>query len=233
MSMRSGQNRHAPAAGFTLVEVISVTVVMVLVLTIAVGAHLMWKRHSALDSTATQVYAHLALARQHAITQALPTTFSASNRPLSDNRDAGLLDLDRDLLDPAPEEPDQGVFFVSIARTNGVSTADGDTPPANERTLLGDVVRMPRRTLWITRRTTPEAADAPLLAIDPLHLTFLPDGSCAPDPDTWPDGARDLVLFQDVSDAARTNRLLRRTVRVNPLTGLARTLSREEEATLP
>lgn len=233
MSMRSGQNRHAPAAGFTLVEVISVTVVMVLVLTIAVGAHLMWKRHSALDSTATQVYAHLALARQHAITQAVPTTFSASNLQLDPDRGAGLLRLDTQVVDPAPEEPDQGIFFVSIAQTNGVSAADGDTPPANERVLIGDVARMPRRTLWMTRRTTPVAVDAPLLAIDPLHLTFLPDGSCAPDPDTWSDGARDLVFFQDVSDAARTNRLLRRTVRVNPLTGLARTLSREEEATLP
>lgn len=207
--------------GFTLVELISVMVVMVLVLTIAIGAHLMWKRQNALDAVAMQVFAHLSLARQYAITQAVPTTFTASNRALKHNPAVGTLSLDTDFVAPT-NAPDRGLFFVSTASTNDAVDNAEDTPPSAERTLLGDVSQLPRRIVWFD-----VAAAVP--TTEHSHITFLPDGTCATDESAWPDGTRDLVFSQDISPAVRTNRLLRRTVRVNPLTGLARAFTRDEE----
>ncbi len=110
---------------FTLIEVISVMVVMMLVLTIAIGSHLMWKRHHALDTVEMQVLAQLSLARQHAITQARPTTFSTSN------------------------SVDRGFFGLSTA---GNPTDDAEEAIGHHveiRTPIGDTLPMPRRVLWV------------------------------------------------------------------------------------
>lgn len=113
---------------FTLVELISVMVVMVLVLTIAVGSHLMWKRHNALDAVEMQVLAQLSLARQYAITQVRPTTCSFSNAV------------------------DRGLCWVSVP-SNRVddATEESGGNPVEARTPIGDTLRMPRQVmLWPT-----------------------------------------------------------------------------------
>lgn len=201
-------------------------VVMVLVLTIAVGSHLMWKRQNALDAVTSQVIAHLSLARQYAITQAQPTTFTASNGTLADDWNGGVLSLDAHLVPATPDsDPDRGLFFVSTS-TNAADQVEEDEP-FPERALLSDVVRLPRRLVWAV--LTSDSPPSVELSLDALHVTFLSDGSCK-------DGVETTLTFtflQDITPAARTNALLRRSIRVNGLTGLARPIPRDEEVLPP
>jgi len=118
--------------GFTLIELISVMVVMVLVLTIAVGSHLMWKRHNALDAVEMQVLAHLSLARQHAITQVRPTSFWVTNA------------LER------------GEYLVSTSAEGAEDMHEAAGAPSEYRTLIGGTNAMPRQLFWRRDLDSPE-----------------------------------------------------------------------------
>ncbi len=213
-----------------LVEIISVTVIMVLVLSIAVGAHLMWKRHQSFDSVVTEITAHLSLARQYAITQGEPATFTVSNLALT-RHESHRLRFDNDFAAPESLAEERGLFLVSAASTNLNAVTDWEELLDYDRILLGDVIRLPRHMLWL--RPDSATTTAEFLPTDPLHITFMPDGSCAEDDSNWPDTPRDLVFFHNLSSASRTNRLMRRTIRINPLTGLARVLTTTEEIEEP
>ena len=209
-------NYSFPACGkraFTLIELISVMVVMVLILTIAVGSHLMWKRHNALDAVEMQVLAHLSLARQHAITQMCPTTFTASN------------------------SVDRGFFWISIAsnHVDNVSFEDSKNNLTENRVMIGDRQQMSRQLLWCDPPDT--AGKVSTVPIGkPIHLIFYPDASCVnfyPDASVVSKDKREDTLFtffHAVSDSAATNIILRRSICVNAFTGLARALTREERA---
>ncbi len=226
---------HPPAPsfrrGFTLIELVAVMVIMVLVLTLALGAHRMWRRAGALQSVGTLALTHLSLARQHAITHATPTTWTAVNaRPVP--RD-GRLAFDQDL---AWDEPLEYGWLL-------LTKAAGETPehphadePGPDRLLLADPVRLPRRHLWalpVGGDPDGERALAPLEPNAFWHVTFLPDGGCGGSDALWPDNQRRLSFFEDIGPAARTNLLRRGTVRVERLTGLARPAPPEREEVQP
>ncbi len=230
----SAHRRRPPRrGGFTLIELVAVMAIMVLVLTLALGAHRMWRRAGALQSIATLALTQLNLARQHAITQARPTTWTAVNaRPLP--RD-GRLSLEGDFAEEEPLE--QGWVLITVAapppegeaggRTPAAHPEDGDTPHP-ERLLLADPVRLPRRHLW-SLRTADGPALEPLTPGERWNVTFLPDGSCAGSDMLWPLNRRELSFFEDAGPASRTNLLRRGSLQIERLTGLARPVSATEE----
>ena len=218
-------------SAFTLVEIISVMVVMVLILSVAVGAHMMWKRHTALDALTMQIASQLALARQYAITQARPATFTAANSALHPDWDGGVLDFRHDLaLDRI--NSDRGLFLVTVP-ADTFDDSEPESPPddpsapiPDKRSPIGEVIRMPRRVLWSTRPTEARASPVEPMSVA-TSITFQPDGTCTVDPES-----DDIVLtfLQDSTPAARTNILMRRSLRINPMTGLARQITDEEAA---
>jgi len=195
---------------------------------IAVGAHGHWRRLGALDATEPLVLTRLSLARQHAIAHAVPTAVTFANAALT-NSFAGRFSLSTNLVDSLRN----GIAFVSVAETNQLDElmlASADDI-LDERVLVGDVLALSRSVLWC-RPESESSRSGPVVPLDePLHVVFLPDGSCQ----TFftPDDSDVLSLFLDLNDAARTNLLQRRTLSVNPVTGVARFLTREEQEDLP
>lgn len=195
---------------------------------IAVGAHGHWRRLGALDATEPLVLTRLSLARQHAIAHAVPTTVTFANAALT-NSFAGRFSLATNLVDSLRN----GIAFVSVAETNQLDelmlTSADDIQ--DDRVLVGDVLALSRSVLWC-RPESESSRRGTVVPLDgPLHVVFLPDGSCQ----TFftPDDSDVLSLFLDLNDAARTNLLQRRTLSVNPVTGVARFLTREEQEDLP
>ncbi len=230
---RHPRQRPPHPGGFTLIELVAVMAIMVLVLTLALGAHRMWRRAGALQSTATLALTHLNLARQHAITQATPTTWTAVNaRPRAQD---GRLSLEGDFAEDEPQESGWILITVAAPRQDGASSGhapadhpeDGDTPHP-ERVLLADPVRLPRRHLW-SLRTDDGPALEPLTPAVRWNVTFLPDGSCAGSDMLWPLNRRELWFFEDAGPASRTNLLRRGSLQVERLTGLARPAPATEE----
>lgn len=193
--------KFGKVTAFTLIEVISVMVIMILIMTVVTGGYLRLKPHTALDSAELKTLASLSLARQHAITHIRPVSIVVSN------------------------SAEYGTLQISTARDPEDDPTETERL-SSDRTLIDQEMRLPRRVFWMKPRQNKTDAWEMLENRYEQVITFSPDGCIQKEAPECLTLAQDII--QNAESGSPHRHSMRRTIYIDPLTGMARALSRDE-----